>query len=173
MSAPHRRAAAAGLVLVVAGLLLWALYPFVAAEESHSFAPGQSAARLVHLHKGTHYQLGIPGGVRAARKAGVTPQALRCSAAPAGGSASSLAITAEQPDTKATNQIASFVAPFTARVHVTCSGLGAVYVDNAEADPSGYLLVSATVALVIGAPLLLAGVRRSARSRQSTPAATG
>ena len=52
------------------------------------------------------------------------------------------------------------MATDTGRAHIACTGVRAVYVDSVTGDPSGYLLLLATGALVVGVPLLLSGLRR-------------
>ncbi len=158
-----------GLLLVAAGLVLWGLYHAAATREQHSFTSGEAPPQNVQLHAGTTYRLGVPGGVAAELKVGVTPASLQCAAELTGGAVSRLSLTAEQTDTKATDQIASFRAPTTGPAHVACAQLSEVYVDNATSDPSGFLLVLATAALVVGVPLVLSGLRR--RTPSSTPPA--
>jgi hypothetical protein len=150
---------AAGLVLLLVGALAWGLYLFAASNEHHSFTSGGRPPKYAQVVTGHTYRIGIHGGVPAERRAGITPDRLRCSITLPGFPASRIAISPESTDTKATEQIASFVAPYTGKVSVTCDRLGAVFVDNTESDPAGVLLVLATILLTIGAPVLLAGLR--------------
>lgn len=153
----------AGVVLVALGLILWVMHHLLAGQEHHSYTSGSSPPRQVELHDGTTYWLAVPGGVAAAKKAGVDTTTLTCTAQRVGAADVPLRITVQERGTKAVDQIASFPSPLSARVHIACDGLDAVYVDNATADPSGYLLVLATIALAVGIPLLLSGLRRRGR----------
>lgn len=149
----------AGLALVAVGVLLWAGYHVVARGEAHSYTDGAAPPAYVTLHAGARYTLGYPGGRPAAERQGVSPDALTCTATPRGGAPTRLQVAAEASGTKATTQIASFRAPFGGPARVRCAGLSPVYVDNATGDPSGYLLVLATIALAVGVPVLLSAGR--------------
>jgi hypothetical protein len=156
----------AGMLLTLAGLVLWVLYRVQAGSEAHSFAPGALAPRTVHITQGHTYHLAIPGGVNAELARGVDSKVLQCTISGSGHSASGLAITAEDSGTKAINQIASFFGPFTGDAHIYCTSLPPVFVDdadNAKADVSGFWLVLATICLTVGVPLLLSVLRRGPR----------
>jgi hypothetical protein len=158
------------VLLTVVGLALWALYRVQAGSEAHSYAPGAIAPDTVHLTKNHSYHLSIPGGVISEAKLNIDSSVLGCTIAPAGGAAGPLTISPEGSGSKAINQIAGFVAPFTGRVHITCAGLPPVFVDdadNAEPDLSGLWLVLATIALVVGLPMMLSVLRRPSRPRRS------
>lgn len=164
-------AAVALLVGVTCAGLAWVF----AATESHAYAHGP-APRSVHLTSGRQYLLSVPGGYRAlAKRANVdTPQ---CTYTPesAGGDAAvlSLAVQPFGADTKATNAVASFVAPATGEVRIDCLGWGAVYVDDADDsgfDVSTLLIAVASIALCVAVGLGLGALRgliAEARSRTS------
>jgi hypothetical protein len=177
MTSPTRRTpavAVSGLVLVALGMVLWALYRYTAGHEEHAYAPSGSSPHYAQLSSGKTYWLAIPGGVASEATAGLDPAALRCTATGPTGDDVSLSLATEHADSKATDQIASFIAPFSGRGHVSCRGLGSVYVDNASGDPSGYLLVGGIAALTIGLPLLLSGLRTLRAGRPAKqPAAAG
>lgn len=160
----------AAMLLTIAGLALWALYRVQAGSEAHSFSPGALAPNTVHVTQAHIYHLSIPGGVQAENALGIDSSVLRCTIAPAGGAATGLAIAAEGDGSKATNQIASFFAPFTGRAHLACAGLPPVFVDDADdakPDLSGLWLVLATICLTIGIPLLLSVLRGGPRRRSA------
>lgn len=157
------RAAFAGVALLVLGLGFWAVFRITWGSEQHSYARG-IAPTYVQLQRGHTYSLDLRGGVAAERQLGLDPQALSCAATPPGGSPIGLRVTPESTGTKAINQIGTFVAPRTGRVHVDCNGLPALFVDNADnaqADVSGWWLLLATAALTVGVPLTLSVVRRA------------
>lgn len=162
------RAAFAGVTLLVLGLGFWAVFRITWGSEQHSYARG-IAPMYAQVQKGHTYSLDMRGGVAAEKLLGVDPQVLSCSAAAPGGSPVALHVDPESADTKATDQIGTFVAPSSGRIHVDCSGLPALFVDNAEgaqADVSGWWLVLATIALTVGVPLTLSVVRRARLSGQ-------
>ena len=157
------RTGAVGVVLVVLGAGLWLVFRLVAGTEAHAYSDGPPP-ESVQIIKGHTYTLAIRGGVLAAQNLGVSPSTLRCTAASPQIGVRPLRVSPEASDTKAVNQIATFTAPVTGRVHVTCAGLGTVFVDdavNASADHAGLALLLATIALTVGIPLTLSAVRSS------------
>lgn len=160
---------AAGVVLLVIGAGLWLAYRLLAGTEPHSYAQGVAPAS-VRLTAGQTYSLAIRGGMPAAQRLGIPPTALRCAASGPGIGVRPLTLRPEAADTKAINQIATFVAPVTGRVHVSCAGLTGVFVDDAADAPpdhAGLALLLATIALTLGVPLALSALRSSRRSRRS------
>lgn len=154
------------VVLVVLGLALWAVYRLTGSGEQHSFARGALAPTYVSVTQGDTYSIGIVGGVRELRRRALDPATTACAIAPRGGQSAQLAIVPDRKDTKAVNQIATFVAPVTGRVRVSCTGLPAVFVDDADdrvGDASGLWLVLASIALAVGLPLGLSVIRRQPR----------
>jgi hypothetical protein len=153
----------AAVLLTIAGLVMWALYRVQAGTEAHSFSPGALAPRTVHITQNRTYHLAIPGGVPSELDLGIDPSVLGCKITPSGGAEQPLNITSEGSGTKAINQIATFVAPFTGDVHIACSGLPPVFVDDADdaaGDLSGLWLVLASVGLALGLPMTLSVLRR-------------
>lgn len=158
--------ALAGVVLVVLGLGCWALYRLTAGGERHSFAVGALAPAYVQVQDGRTYSIGIPGGARTVKARGADLGRLACEISPAGEVGQQLGVLPEPDDTKAENQVATFVAPLTGRVHVACAGLPAVFVDNAEdagTDWSGMWLVLASASLAVGLPFVLTAMRSRQR----------
>jgi hypothetical protein len=151
-----------GVLLLLFGIGLWGLYRVAAGREDHAFAPDAIAPTEVHVTAGMSYSIAIRGGVPTETKAGLDPGALHCQYTPRGGSPAELTIVAEQTDTKATNQVASFTAPVSGSIHIECPGLAAVFVDDADdasGDLSGVLLVAATISLTAGVGLTLSALR--------------
>jgi hypothetical protein len=167
VSAPRPRTPLAlivGALLVVAGLGFWALYVQQTGNGGHSYNRGGSPASSVRLLSGETYWISIHGGVDREVELGLDPPALQCTAALDGQSPGALDIVAQTRDSKATNEIASFVSSISGSVHIECEGLDAVYIDDAEDAPfdsSGAWLILASLALVIGLPLTLSGLRRA------------
>jgi hypothetical protein len=150
------------VLLIIVGLLSWILYVVRAGDERHAYAHGGAPPDYVEVHSGHTYWIAIPGGVHTESDEGLDPSALRCTAAISGQGPTPLVLSAEGTQSKATDQIASFVAGLSAQVHVDCTGIGSVYVDNAAdagTDWSGLWLVLAGLALAIGLPLTLSGLR--------------
>src|SRR4051794_30934870 len=170
---PLPRMLIAGVVVVLLGLVSWAIYGVQAGRENYSFDPQGAPPKQVRLVAGHTYWLAVPGGLSRVRQAGLDPVTLACTATAPGRTARELEVTAvvthSTDDSKFANRIGSFVAPRTGRLRVSCAGLGTVYVENAADagfDWSGWWLVLASAALVVGFPLVVSGLRRPA------PAAT-
>jgi hypothetical protein len=176
---PLPRALLAGGLLVLVGFASWILYAVQSRGEAHSYAPGKAPPTSVRLERGHTYWLSIPDGVRGVTAAGFDPTHLRCTAARVGQAPVALSVSGESRDTKLTTRIASFIAQSTESVHIECTGIGAVYVDNAtdaKYDWSGLALVLASLALAVGLPLTLSGLRslpRPPRQEPTEPEPTG
>jgi hypothetical protein len=163
------RALIAGTLLVLAGLGCWVLYlKQSGGAEHHSYDRAGDPPAHVRLVAGKTYSIAVHGGVGRELRLGLDPGSLHCTATRQGEGPGALQLATENRDTKATNQIASFVSGVTGLVQVRCNGIGAVYVDDAASasfDWSGMWLVLASLALTIGIPLGLSGLRTP-----STPA---
>jgi hypothetical protein len=155
-------AVVAGSVLVLGGLASWALYVQRSDDAPHAFARGGTPPGYVQVEAGRTYRIAVRGGVATEAQAGIDPQSLNCTAARPGEAPGALNLSAENADTKAIDDIASFTSAVTGRLHVECTGLGAVFVANADDaafDWSGLWLVLASLALVAGTPLVLSLLR--------------
>jgi hypothetical protein len=165
MSVPRSRlprSLVAGPLLIILGLVCWALYVRQTNSEHHAYAHGGNPPTYVQIHAGKSYGIAIHGGVQREIRLGLAPGSVQCTAARRGQSPGPLDVTAETQDTKATDRIASFVSGINGVVHVECSGIGAVYLDDADDaayDWSGFFLILASLALLTGLPLALSGLR--------------
>lgn len=169
---PLPRALLAGGLLVLVGFASWVLYAVQSRGEAHSYAPGKVPPTYVRLERGHTYWISIPGGVRAVTAAGLDPKHLQCTASGAGEAPGALPVSGEAGDTKLITRIASFIAGSSGSVHIACRGIGAVYVDNAadaSYDWSGLELVLASLALAVGLPLTLSGLRSLPRTPAAEP----
>jgi len=173
-SPPLPRALLAGGLLVLIGLVSWVVYAVQSRGEQHSYAPGKAPPTYVRLERGHTYWLAIPAGVPAVTAAGLDSTRLQCTAAAPGQAPGALNVAGEQTGTKLTTRIGSFVAGADGSVHIECKGIGDVYVDNAADagyDWSGLALVIASLALAIGLPLTLSGLRRLPQPAATPPPA--
>ncbi len=170
------RTATAGVVLTLLGLALFVLSRTSLSGEHHAYALG-SAPSSVQVTAGHTYRVSIRGGVGRAQELGVTPATLSCTLSSSTVGTRGLTVTPEAVDTKATQVIASFVAPLSGRVQLACNGLPHVFVDNADDsgfDTAGLLLLAAVLALAVGVPLLLVAEharRRVEPRKRAAPAA--
>jgi hypothetical protein len=158
----YPRAALAGPLLLLVGVACWALFAAQSRSEHHAYNSGTNPPEVVRVVAGQTYAIAIHGGVAREAQLGLDPAALRCTATQPGNAPGALRLTTENGDTKANDQIASFVSRISGDVQVRCDRIGAVYVDDAAGssfDWSGLWLVLASIALVIGLPLTLSLVR--------------
>lgn len=156
------RKGAVAIALLILGLACAALFRVLAGTEHHSYSSGAVAPQTWHLTQGKVYQLAVPGGVRALERRGIDVTAPRCTYAPTGAPVRSLSVTAEGSGTKATNVLATFVAPESGDIHVDCLGWGALFIDDADsatADLSGWMLVASVLALTGGFGLGVSALR--------------
>jgi hypothetical protein len=160
----------AGAALVLLGLISWALYGVQAGSENRSFHPTGAPPTFVRLSAGEEYWLAVPDGVQRLREVGIEPSKLTCTAASPGAEPGPLEVdpVVHQPgeETKFLNRVASLVAQRSGRFHVECDGVGPVFVENPVGtgfDWSGFWLILASSALVVGIPLVLSGLRRTGR----------
>lgn len=172
---PQSRAATAGAVLTLLGLLLFVLSRTAQSREHHAYAQG-SAPGTVPVTAGHTYHLSLRGGVAKAQALGATPATLSCTLSSPTTGTRAQSVTPEAVDTKATQVIATFTAAVSGRVQVACAGLPRLFVDDADGtgfDTAGLLVLASVVALGIGVPLLLSAQRsrRAAPVRRRVPAA--
>ncbi len=153
---------AAATGFIVAALLFGALYRIVSGTEHHAYAPGAVAPSAVHVTLGKNYMLSVAGGVKHLQARGADVGTPQCEWSVGGAGSQALSVTAAGANTKATDVVGTFVAPYTGNVHVDCLGWGPMFVDDADnsaPDAAGWLLLLATVSLTAGVALVLAVLR--------------
>ena len=171
---PTRRAFSAGLAgafLLLVGILCAVGYRVGASGEPHSYGSSGVPPATAEVTGYRSYFLSVPGGVTALQRAGVDPGQLQCLWSTPGSGAQLLAVVPLGAATKATDAIATFLAPYSGPIAVTCTGWGPVFIDgadNASTDYAGVLLLLCVIAFTVGVPLALAGLRSR---RRGTPGA--
>ena len=164
------RAAVVGVLLLVLGVLCWLASRLASGTENHAYSSSAVAPNSVHVTSGRTYELSYPGGVAALAGQGIDPGSLVCDWSLRGGVRQSLPLVVEGTNTLRRNVVGEFTADTTGDIHIACNGLGAMFVDDADhapGDPSGWLLLLATVALVLGVPLALSGLRSARRASRT------
>jgi hypothetical protein len=174
---PARRGRPIRVVVAVVGLLVGfaalGVWRVASGSQDLPFDNGAAPPASVQVTKSVTYSLAVPGGAQAMLAHGVPGRstagqqvlALQCTWSSAGANGTSglaLDVTAESTSTKAENTVGHFVAPVTGRIHVDCSGWGAMFVPDSDDRPydwSGLALVVAVVALTVGAALGLSELR--------------
>ncbi len=156
--------AGAAVGLVIAAVLLGALSRILSGTEPHAYAKGVVAPNSARVTLGQAYTLSVPGGVKALQARGVDVSSGQCDWSVDGSASQALPVAAAGEFTKATNVVATFIAPYTGDLHVTCLGWGPMFLDDADStpgDPAGWLLLLATVTLTVGIALAMAALHSS------------
>jgi hypothetical protein len=152
-----RQAGALAVIWLFLALFFGALYRFADGSERHAYNSQSTPPSAVRLTQGKHYQLSTVGGQTAMAAADEQIATANCVWQLPGGAPGPLGVTGLSPDSGATHVVGTFVAPATGSIEITCSGLGPVFID--DADNSGtdlalaFLLLSsglATVGVVLG-----------------------
>ena len=154
--------AAAAVGLIVAALLLGALFRILSGTEHHAYAAGALAPDSTHVTVGETYTLSAPGGVKALMARGVDVNTAQCEWSVNGSASQALTVAAAGQGTKAVNVVGTFVAPYTGNLHVDCIGWGPMFLDDAAGsapDYAGWLLLLATICLTLGIALSIASIR--------------
>ncbi len=160
------------LALLVIGVLCWGGHRLAEGRGHHAYDAGAVAPETVRLTEGHNYELSYPGGTGALARLGVSPKAPGCSYSDADSGGPVTLSTEPEPTGKAVDVFAEFISPISGSVHIACSGLPQVFVDdadNANFDLSGLLLLCAVVALTIGGALGLSALRIAYRDRPPRP----
>lgn len=161
------RRALTAIALLVAGLVLAGLYRVLSGTEHTAFASGGVPPAADHVTEGKTYELSVPGGVRTLQRRGADVTSPECQWSAAGSGAQVLQAQASGSDTKAINVVATFVAPVTGDITVSCAGWGAMFIDDADsapADVAGWLLILGVIALTVGVGLGVSALRSAGES---------
>ena len=152
----------AAVALVLIAIACGFGYRLLAGSARHSYSSGAVPPASARVTSGRSYELAAPGGVRALASRGVNPDTLSCLWSAGSAVSQKLSITVAGSGTKATDVIATFVAPTSGSISVDCLGWGAVFVDDANdaaPDVAGAFLVLCVLALAVGLPLGLSAWR--------------
>lgn len=153
-----RRASPRGviaLVLLAVALVFAVLYLLADNSEHHSYNAGAAPSATYRVTEGQLYEISVPGGIDALTARGVSIDQFNCTWT-GNGTTANLPVTALGAGTRTVHAVATFTAPTTGNIAISCSDLPAVYVDDADnspADSAGRDLLIATIALTIAAAL--------------------
>jgi hypothetical protein len=178
----NRAAIAVGLLLV--GFLSLGLWRVVSGSEHQAFAKGATPPTASKVTEGKTYSLAVPGGVPALLSHGISQisgangnqPALTCQWSIGGSASQSLVVSPESVGTKAETTVASFTAPASGEIAVSCDGWGRMFIPDAESgssDPSGYFLLLSMITLTIGGSLALSVGYSRRQSGSAHPRAGG
>ncbi|HEY2043530.1 MAG TPA: hypothetical protein VGH11_12705 [Jatrophihabitans sp.] len=162
----------AGVVVLLLGLVAFGGSRVLAAGQRHAYDKGAIPPATYQLTAGKVYQLSAPGGVAALTKLGLltTGAALNCHATDPTGVETQLSIQSTKDDPRDLTEFATFQAASTGPVHISCTGLARVFVDDAAdagTDVAGALMVLATALGVIGVAAVASGGYAMSEARSS------
>jgi len=106
--------------------------------------------------------------------AGRDADALDCRYRPAGSSvdAQELKTTSLGTDTRTTHAVATFIAPVSGLVSITCGTLSQTYIDDADntpGDPAGLFILLCAILLTIGVACAMSALYRRGSEQPSRP----
>ena len=167
---------ASGVVLLLCALTCFGLAKLVASTQRHSYDPHATPPATYSVTAGKTYQLATSGGVAPLVHAGVIggQTQLSCLSTSEDGVQTGLQLDSVKDDARDLHVFATWRALTTDRVHISCSGVPAVFLDNADDSPPDYsalMIVLATVLGTTGIISLAAGAyRRSSEPADAEPA---
>jgi hypothetical protein len=162
------------VLLLVAAALYFALFAIFRSTGHHAYDSG-AAPTTVTLTAGKQYQLAVRGGRPALMSRGASADRPQCSWSTGSVAGQPLAVNPLPADARSVNVVATFVAPISDQVRITCAGWSAVFVDDSNDsafDRGGLFLLLATMALTTGLALGL-GVLFRRRRRDGDHLAAG
>jgi hypothetical protein len=161
---------AAGAVLLVLALVLFASSRVVAAGQRHAYDPAASPPPAYHLTAGKTYQLSSARSVAELKKAGLLAE-LACSSLSETGEQVPLTLVSTADDDRNLHVFATMVPAATGEVRVSCTGIPDVFIDDADdaaGDRSALLVLLSIAAGLLGVIAACSG--GYGRGRESHPA---
>ncbi len=150
---------AAGVALLLLAVLLFAGFRLVAQGQRHSYDPDASPAKSYRLTAGRSYQLSSPIGLTALQSHGVLTS-LACSWSTDGQLQHPLELATAEADDRDMRTFATFAAPATGALQVSCTRIDKVFIDDADdagRDHSALLVLLAIVAGFAGVSATVSG----------------
>jgi hypothetical protein len=153
------------VLLLVAAALYFALFAVSRSSGHHAYDSG-TAPTTVTLTAGKQYQLAARGGRPALVSRGASADRPQCSWSTGSVVGQPLTVNPLPADSRSVNVVATFVAPISDQVRITCAGWSAVFVDDSNDSPfdrAGLFLLLGTMALAAGLALGLGVLYRRGR----------
>jgi hypothetical protein len=150
---------AAGAVLLILALVLFAGSRVVAAGQRHAYDPAANPPPAYHLTAGKTYQLSSARSVADLKKAGLLAD-LACFATSSTGLQTPVTLASTAEDDRNLHLFATLVAPGTGEFHLSCTGIPDVFVDdadNAAPDRSALLVLLSILAGLLGVIAVCSG----------------
>lgn len=158
---------AAGVALVLLALVLFGGSRVIAAGQRHAYDPGARPPAAYHVTSGKTYQLSSPRSVAQLKKAGLLGS-LECFITTGSGEQTSLGLASTSEDDRNLHVVATMIAPTTGQVRVSCTGIGDVFIDDADdagPDRSAMLMLLSIALGLLGVILGCSGGYSAGRDR--------
>ncbi|HEX2904043.1 MAG TPA: hypothetical protein VHO01_11365 [Jatrophihabitans sp.] len=150
---------AAGVVLGLLGVLVFAGSRYAAAQQNHAYDPGAVPPASFRVTAGKTYQLSSTTPTRQLI-AQAALSTLACTWTGDGRLENQLPVTSVLNDERNRFEFALFEAPISGSIQIRCAGMPAVFVDDADdssPDWAGLLLIVATLFGLAGGVLAVQG----------------
>ena len=143
---------AAGAVLLMLALVLFAGSRVIAAGQRHAYDPAANPPPAYHVTAGKTYQLSSTRSVAELKKAGLLSD-LACFVTSSTGEQTPVTLASMADDDRNLHLFATMIAPSTGEIHLSCTGIPDVFLDdadNAAPDRSALLVLLSIVAGLLG-----------------------
>jgi len=127
-----RQGGALAVVWLFLALFFGALYRFADATEHHAYNANSTPPGVVTLTQGKKYQLSTKDGQPGLAARGEQIATANCLWQTGTTTQQPLGITGLGADSGAIHVVATFIAPASGPVQILCSGLGPVFIDDAD-----------------------------------------
>lgn len=162
---------AVGVVLVLLAITFLGLAKLVSGAQRHAYDPHATPPATYSVTAGRDYQLSSSKGVEALVKSGVIAAGAKpnCVATGEDGVQTPMPLESVRDDPRDLHVFADWHSTITDQVHISCSGVPAVFLDDADDSPPDYSAPLTVLAAVLGAAGVVM-VASGAYARLSEPA---
>ena len=151
-----------GVVLVLLAITFMGTAKLVSGAQRHAYDPHATPPATYAVTAGQDYQLSSSKGVEALDKSGAiaTGAQPRCVTTSEDGVQTPMQLDSVRDDPRDLHVFASWHSTITDQVHISCNGVPAVFLDDADDSPPDYsapLIVLATLLGAIGVVMIASG----------------
>lgn len=152
-----------GVVLVLLAITFLGMAKLVMGTQRHAYDPHATPPATYSVTAGRDYQLSSAKGVEALVKSGVVANGAQpnCLAIGEDGVQTPMQLESVRDDARDLHVFANWHSTITDQVHISCSGVPAVFIDDADDSPPDYgapLTVLAAVLGAVGVVMVASGV---------------
>jgi hypothetical protein len=166
-----RQAGALAVAWLVMAVFFAVLYRFADDSEHHAYNTDAVPPSPVTLSLGKIYQLSTMAGQSGLAASGQLMSTANCIWQTPTGTPHALAVTALPDDSGSIHVVGTFVGPANGPVQITCTGLGPVFVDDAESSGPDLALVFVLISAALASAGAMLGIWALYAGSQSPRAA--